>query len=28
VRSEINMTMGGRDASVTGPLQSKIVALV
>jgi len=28
VRSEINMTMGGRDASVTGPLQSKILALV
>jgi Xaa-Pro dipeptidase len=28
VRSEINMTVGGRDATVTGPLQSKIVALV
>ena len=27
VRSEINMTVGDRDATVTGPLQSKIVAL-
>jgi Xaa-Pro dipeptidase len=28
VRSEINMTVRGREASVTGPVQSKIVALV
>jgi Xaa-Pro dipeptidase len=28
VRSEINMTVRERDATVTGPLQSKIVALV
>ena len=28
VRSEINMTVGPRDATVTGPLQSTIVALV
>jgi Xaa-Pro dipeptidase len=28
VRSEINMTIRGREASVTGPVQSKIVALV
>ena len=28
VRSEINMSIGPRDASVTGPLQTEIVALV
>ncbi len=28
VRSEINMTVRGREASVTGPVQRKIVALV
>jgi Xaa-Pro aminopeptidase len=28
VRTEINMTVGSRDATVTGPVQSKIVALV
>jgi Xaa-Pro dipeptidase len=28
VRTEINMVVGARDAAVTGPLQSEILALV